>query len=60
MPATPPPDGTARPTAAQINEQIRALSAGKAVWTDAARAEWVRLTQEWNSAKRAEDAALAA
>lgn len=46
----PPSGDAARPSAAAINEQIRRLSAGRAVWTEAARAEWARLTAEWQAA----------
>lgn len=59
MPTPPVPDGTVRPTAAAINRQIRALCDGRAVWTDAARAELARLTGEWRDAV-AREAELAA
>lgn len=45
-----PPGDVACPSAADINAQIRALSVGRAVWTDAARAEWAALTAEWQAA----------
>jgi hypothetical protein len=59
MPEQPPADALARPSAAEINAQIRALCVGRAVWTEAARTEWARLTTEWREAA-ARETALAA
>lgn len=46
----PSPVDAVRPSAADINAKIRRLSAGRAVWTEAARAELARLTAEWQAA----------
>jgi hypothetical protein len=59
MPPTPPPSGPARPTAAELNEQIRALWTGgrghPAVrLTDEQRAEYERLCAAVREAERIE------
>ncbi|BBB01121.1 hypothetical protein RVR_8378 [Actinacidiphila reveromycinica] len=46
----PPAAASPCPSAADINAQIRALCAGRVVWTVAARAELARLTGEWREA----------
>jgi hypothetical protein len=47
---TLPPMGPARPSSAEINQQIRRLSDGRAVWTAAALEELARLTAAWRDA----------
>jgi hypothetical protein len=50
----------ARPSAAEINQQIRRLSDGRAVWTASALEELARLTGEWRVAVAREQLADAA
>jgi hypothetical protein len=45
-----PAPASVRPSAADINTQIRALCAGRVVWTAEARRELARLTAEWRDA----------
>lgn len=49
-----------RPSAAEINEQLRAHSTGRVVWTAEARREWRRLTAEWAAAVEREHLVRAA
>jgi hypothetical protein len=55
-----PGEAPARPSAADINAQIRALCAGRVVWTAEARRELARLTAEWRDAVAREQLAAAA
>lgn len=58
-PQVPGPD-PARPSAADINTQIRALATGRAYWSPEARQEWQRLTAEWRAAVERESVVPAA
>jgi hypothetical protein len=49
MPTTPAADGTVR-SAAEINSAIRAMCAGRVVWSREALAELTRLREEWQQA----------
>jgi hypothetical protein len=57
MPVTAPAVDTARPDAAVLNKQIRALCAGRVVWSAEALAELGRLRGEWQAAVAAEEQA---
>lgn len=46
----PPAVDAPRPTADDINRQIRRLSAGRAVWTEPELAELACLRAEWQAA----------
>jgi hypothetical protein len=59
MPTPPLAADAARPSAADVNAQIRRLSAGRTVWTREALAELARLQAAWREAV-AREAALAA
>jgi hypothetical protein len=60
MPPTDRAPDPARPSAADINSQIRALATGRAYWTPEARQEWQRLTAEWRAAVERETVVPAA
>lgn len=61
MPPTPPASGAVRPAAA-VNAAIRALvvRASGRPWTPEERAEYERLLEEWEQARRAEEMTTAA
>lgn len=55
MPPAPPPGPVARPSAADIDAQIRELTAGRAVWSREALAEWRGLVAAFVAAQRDEE-----
>jgi hypothetical protein len=59
MPPEPSAPVTPVRSAAAVNEQIRALIAGRAGWTTAELDELAGLQAEWLRARRAEQAAAA-
>ncbi|MFJ4847519.1 hypothetical protein [Streptomyces sp. NPDC088733] len=59
MPPEPSPPATPARCAAVVNEQIRALLAGRSGWTNAELDELAGLQAEWLRARRAEQVATA-
>jgi len=55
MSPAPPPGPAARPSAADIDAQIRELTAGRVVWSREALAEWRGLVAAFVAAQRDEE-----
>lgn len=55
MPPVPPCGSAARPSAADIDAQIRELTAGRVVWSREALAEWRGLVAAFVAAQRDEE-----